>query len=263
MPLRGRLLTAADYEGGSLAAVINRSFAARCWPAEDPIGHRFRVFDGNTPHDWMTVVGTIPDVLQDPQRADGDPTVYIPFRLEPRLSMSVMARTQVAPSSLTEPVRSAVQAIDRDLPVHDVRTLDDQLALAYWPLRVFGAMFAIFAGIALLLATVGLYAVVAYGVNQRIHEIGVRVALGASAGTILGMVFIGGMRQMAIGLGLGLAGALGITRVLSAILVGVSPTDPLTLGAVALVLIAAAALGCAVPAGRAIRVDPATALRHE
>lgn len=192
-----------------------------------------------------------------------DPTLYLPFRLEPRLWMSVMARTQVAPPPLAGPARREVQAIDQDLPVHDVQSLDDELALGYWPFRVFGAMFAIFAGIALLLATVGLYAVVAYGVNQRIHEIGVRVALGASAGTILRMVFTTGMRQMAIGLGLGIAAAFGITRVLAAILVGVSPTDLLTFAAVALVLIAAAALGCAVPARRAIRVDPAIALRHE
>jgi putative ABC transport system permease protein len=205
----------------------------------------------------------ISDVVQDPQRSEPDPTVYIPFRLEPRSWLNVMARTQVAPSSVAQAVRREVQAIDQDLPVRDLQTLDDQLALSYWPLRVFGSMFAIFAGIALLLATVGLYAVVAYGVNQQVHEIGVRVALGASAGTILRMVFTAGMRQMAIGLALGLGAAFGITRVLSAIFVGVSPTDPLTFGAVALILITAAALGCVVPARRAVRVDPAIALRHE
>jgi len=174
-----------------------------------------------------------------------------------------MARTRVPPVSLSQAFRREVQAIDQDLPVQRVRTLDEQLAQDYWPLRVFGAMFAIFAAIALLLATVGLYAVVAYGVNQRTHEIGVRVALGASAATILRMIFSTGMRQMAIGLAIGLAAAFGITRVLATILVGVSPTDPLTFTGVALVLIAAATLGCAIPARRAMRVDAAIALRHE
>ena len=120
-----------------------------------------------------------------------------------------------------------------------------------------------FAGIALLLATVGLYAVAAYGVSQRTQEIGVRVALGASAGSILRMVFTSGMRQAAIGLALGLAASLGISRVLTAIIVGVSPTDPLTFGLVVGVLLAAAILGCMLPARRAMRVDPAVALRHE
>src|SRR5262249_25142332 len=160
-----------------------------------------------TPHDWITVVGMVPDVLQNPQSAEPDMTVYIPFHLEPRPSIGVLARTRVDPSSLGGAVRREVQAIDQDLPVRDLQTLDDQLTLGYWPLRVFGAMFAIFAGIALLLASVGLYAVVAYGVNQRVREIGVRVALGASRGNILVMVLTTGMLQMAIGLAIGMAAA--------------------------------------------------------
>jgi len=263
LPLSGRDFTAADNASGLPAAVINRSFAARCWPGQDPVGKRLRVFTGNTVGDWMTVVGVVPDILPNPQSNDPEPTIYMPFRLAPRMSMSVIARTRVEPSSVGQAVRKEVEAIDRDLPLHDVQTLDDKLKLGTWPLRVFGSVFAIFAGIALLLATVGLYAVVAYGVNQRTNEIGVRIALGASAAVILRMVFTGGMTQMAIGLGLGLAGAFGLTRVLAGILVGVSATDPLTFGAVALVLIAAAGLGCAIPASRAIRVDPVTALRHE
>src|SRR5262249_26698380 len=262
-PLSGRLLSEQDHSTELPAAVVNRAFAARCWPGEDPVGKRLRVFNGAVPHDWMTVVGMVPEVLQNPQSAEPDITVYIPFHLEPRPSMGVIARTRVSPASLGGAFRREVQAIDQDLPVRDLLTLDDQLALSYWPLRVFGAMFAIFAGIALLLATVGLYAVVAYGVNQRIKEIGVRIALGASRGNILGMVLTTGMRQMAIGLAIGMAAAFGVTRVLSAILTGVSPTDPVTFGSVAVILVASAALGCAVPARRAMRVDPAIALRHE
>ena len=262
-PLRGRILTAADHTSGLPAVVVSRTFASKAWPGEDPLGKRLRVFQNDTPHDWMTVVGMTPDILPTTNRVEPDPTIYIPFRLEPRLWAAVTARTRVPPTSLSQAFRREVAAIDQDLPVREVRTLEENLAMNYWPLRVFGAMFGIFAAIALLLATVGMYAVVAYGVNQRTHEIGVRVALGASAATILRMVFKTGMRQTAIGLVIGLAAAFGITRVLSTILVGVSPTDPLTFTGVGLVLIAAATLGCAIPARRAMRVDPAIALRHE
>src|SRR5260370_28733245 len=132
--------------------------------------------------------------------------------------------------------------------------MDAQLERSSWQLRVFGAMFGIFAGIALLLASVGLYAVVAHMVSQRTHEIGVRVALGASRRSIQQMVFAQGLRPMAIGLVLGLAAAMGVTRVLAALLTSVSPTDPVTFGLVAAVLIASSLAGCAIPALRALRV---------
>jgi putative ABC transport system permease protein len=237
--------------------------AKQLWPDQDPIGKRFRTYKDKIPGEWITVLGVIPNVLQNSQKAEPDPVGILPFRQEPRPWMAVLARTRVNATSLGNTFRREVQAIDPDLPVRDIMTLDDQLALGRWPLRVFGSMFGIFAGIALLLATVGLYAVVAYGVNQRTQEIGVRVALGASATNILRMVFNSGMRQAAIGLVLGLAAAFGVTRVLSTILVGVSPTDPLTFGIVAVLLLASAVLGCTIPARRAMRVDPAVALRHE
>jgi putative ABC transport system permease protein len=205
----------------------------------------------------------VPDYLQNGRNASPDPAVIVPYRQSPRRWLAVMARTRVSAGSLGNTVRREVQAIDADLPVHDLRTLDEQVAMGRWTLRIFGAMFAIFAGIALLLATVGLYAVVAYGVSQRTREIGVRVALGASAGNILKMVFGSGLRQAGIGLALGLAAAFGVTRVLATLLVGISPTDPLTFGFVAFVLAASAVLGCAIPARRAMRIDPAIALRHE
>src|SRR6185436_15880997 len=125
------------------------------------------IFVGNTAQEWMTVAGMIPDILPNSQRVEADPTIYLPFRLAPRQGMSVMARTAGAPTSLAPAFRREVQAIDPDLPIRELRSLDEQLAQSYWPLRVFGSMFAIFGLVALLLATVGLYAVVAYGVNQR------------------------------------------------------------------------------------------------
>jgi predicted permease len=260
---RGRVLNSSDHVPGPNVAVINEAMAKQLWPNQDPLGKRFRIYKNTSPGDWMTVVGIVPNVLQRTDKSDPVPTATIPFRQQPQGWMSVLARTRVSAGSLGNAFRREAQAIDPDLPVRNVTTLDDELALTRWPLRVFGSMFAIFAGIALLLATVGLYAVMAYGVNQQTREIGVRVALGAPTASILRMVFSSGMRQAAIGLILGLAAAFGVTRVLSSILVGVSPTDPFTYGVVALVLVASATLGCMIPARRAMRVDPAVALRHE
>jgi hypothetical protein len=218
----------------------------------------------NLPQAWLTVVGVVPDILQNNSNwVQRDPILYLPYRQEPQRYLVILARTRVPAASLGGTLRRTVQAVDQDLPVRNVITLEDQLALMHWPVRVFGSMFAIFALMALALASVGLYAVIAHAVSQRTHEIGVRVALGASAGGILRLVLAQGLRQMAIGLAAGLAAALGITRVLSALLVGVSPTDPVTFVTVALVLIASALLGCAIPARRAMLVDPVVALRDE
>ena len=267
---RGRVLNSGDHVPGPNVAVINEEMSKQLWPNADPLGQRFRIYKNTKPGEWITVVGVVPNVLQvghggkqAAQTSGASPTAMIPFRQEPAGWMTVMARTRVSAGSLGNAFRREAQAIDQDLPVRNVITLDEQLALSRWPLRVFGSMFGIFAGIALLLATVGLYAVMAYGVNQQTREIGVRVALGAPSSSILRMVLSSGMRQAAIGLILGLAVAFGVTRVLSAILVGVSPTDPFTFAVVALVLVASATLGCLIPARRALSVDPAVALRHE
>jgi putative ABC transport system permease protein len=177
--------------------------------------------------------------------------------------MAVLVRTRVPPGSLGEAARRAIQSIDPDLPARDVIALDAQLAQSSWPIRVFGGMFAIFAAIALLLASVGIYAVVAHAVSRRTREIGVRVALGAARTDIVRLVFAQGMLPPAIGMVLGMAAAAAVTRVLGALLSGVSPTDPLTFSLVAALLLAVAAAGCGLPARRAMRVDPAVALRHE
>ena len=231
--------------------------------ASGPPGKRLRVYTTATPA-WLTVVGIAPDIAQkDMRNVTPEPALYVPFRQDPQRSAVILAHTRVAPASLGEAFRRTVQSLDKDLPARDVAPLEDQLAMMLWPLRIFGSMFAIFALVALILASVGVYAVVAQAVNQRTHELGVRVALGASSAAILRMVFARGMRQMALGLAIGLAAAFGVTRVIGALLVGVSPTDPITFGAVALVLTLAAVAGCAVPARRAMRVDPAVALRHQ
>ncbi|HEV8145128.1 MAG TPA: ABC transporter permease [Bryobacteraceae bacterium] len=261
--LRGRDLTASDGVAGTPVAIVNQRFLDKYFNGQDAIGKRFRTFDQNVAQPWLTVVGVAPDIRQNTTTPEPEPLFYVPLRQEPRRWMTIALRAKVPPATLGSAARKEVQAVDENLPVFELRTLEEQIGRQTWPYRVFGGMFAIFAAVALGLASMGLYAVIAHSVSQRTQEIGVRVALGASSGTILRMVFGQGMRQLAIGLAVGLAAAIGVTRVLQGILVQVSPSDPTTLILVTLVLSAAAMLGCAIPARRAIRVDPVEALRHE
>jgi len=263
--LRGRAFTDKDgAEGQPPVAIVNQRFAEKFWPADDPLGKRFRIFDGNTPDDWLTVVGLVPNILQnDVAVHEIDPLIYVPYRQKPQRDMSLMARTRVPAGTLGDTFRRAVQALDQDMPLYSLRTLEQRLALNYWAQAIFGGLFAIFAAIALVLASVGLYAVIAHSVSQRTQEIGVRMALGASARNILRLVFAQGLGQLGIGLAIGLLGALGLTRTLNSLLVQVSPSDPATLMIVALVMGTSTVLGCLVPALRAMRVDPVIALRHE
>ena len=262
--ISGRLFNDSDGVAGPPVIIVNRQFAEKYWAGEDPLGKRLRTFRGAQPETWVTVIGVVPNVMQSGNVNQFDPLVYIPYRQRPERDMAVMARTTVPPETLGTAFRQAVQNIDADLPVYRLMTMSARLELNFWQWRVFGSLFAIFAGVALLLASVGLYAVIAHAVNQRTQEIGVRMALGASSGQIYRLVFGQGAIQIAIGLAAGLAGAFGVTRILKSILAGtVSPTDPATFAIATAVLAAAAALGCLIPARRAMAVDPVVALRHE
>jgi len=262
--LAGRDFTPADGLPSSLTVLVNRQFAKSVFRDENPLGRRLRIYKKDIAQPWLTVVGVVPNLPYNNQsRAKRDPTIYIPYRLETTSSMSIAARTSVPPSTLKQAFRREVQAIDDGLPVQNLRTMDEQLEQRNWPYRVFGSLFAIFAVIALALASVGLYAVIAHSVSQRTQEIGVRMALGATSSNVMRLVFSQGMTQLAIGLVIGIAAALGVTKVLNSLLVDVSPSDPLTFVVTALVLTVAAAGGCLIPARRAMRVDPIEALRHE
>jgi putative ABC transport system permease protein len=262
--LAGRDFTAADGTPASLAVIVNRQCAETFWHGQDVLGKRVRLYKKDVAQPWLTVVGVVPNIVQyGESRAKRKPTIYLPWRQETPSSAFVAARTTVPPSTLKQVFRREVQAIDNDLPVLGLRTMDQQLEQNNWPYRVFGILFAIFAAIALGLASVGLYAVIAHSVSQRTQEIGVRIALGARDGNILRLVFAQGLIQLAIGLVLGLAAALGVTRVLQTLLIDVSPSDPATFATVTLILATAAGLGCLIPARRAMRVDPIEALRHE
>lgn len=261
--LRGRDFEITDGLPGKESVIVTKGFADRNWPGQDPLGKHIRLPMPDRPAPWLTVVGVAPDVKQDVRRqAANSPVLFAPYRQDPVRFFSLVVRSN-NPTALISPIRAAVQELDSDLPVYYTMTLSEHFAKQRWPFRVFGTLFVCFAVIALVLATLGIYAVMAHGVSQRTQEIGVRLALGATSRSILALVLSRGVLQLAIGLTLGLAGAFGLTRVLSALLIGVSATDPLTFTTISVLLIAAGAMACIVPARRALRVDPINALRYE
>ena len=260
--LAGRELTATDDGSTDPVLIVNQSFAARAWPAGDAVGRRVRFFGDGAPASWVRVVGVVADIL-DNDFSRGQPFVYVPYAQMPVRGMYVMARTRVPPETVAEPARRAVQTIDRDLPVTEVGTFEQHVELSRLDLRLFSRVFLVFGVIALLLACTGLYAVVAHLVAQRRAEIGVRLAIGANPGHILRLIVTSGMGQIAVGLVLGVLASLVLMRKMRAIITGVSTADPITLATVVVLLGGAGLLGCAVPAYRALRVDPVTTLRAQ
>ena len=260
-PRRGRLFVDADGAAGPPVVVINETLAAKFWPGEDALGKHLRLME-DSPGPWLTVVGIVPDILQNfRQQLERDPLVYVPFAEKPQRQIFILARTAVPPATLTDAFRREVQGTDRNLAVYDVRTLEQRIAENRLGASLFGAMLSVFAVVATVLAAIGLYAVIAHAVSQRTREIGLRIALGATRRDIVKLVFAQGIRPLTPGVIIGMLMAMATGRLLPVMLVGVSPNDPLTFAAILLVLISAAVLGCLVPARRAIRVDPVSALR--
>jgi putative ABC transport system permease protein len=244
-------------------AIVNQRFADKFWPGEDPLGKRLRLFDGNTQAAWRTVVGVVSNINQsDETRQQFDPLVYLPYRQKPLGVMWIFARTSVPPDHLATAFRRELQTLDRDLPLYGPITLEKRLEV-FSDRKFYGALFVIFAAIALLLASIGLYTVIAHSVSQRTQEIGIRIAIGATARDIRRLVLLQGMLPLAVGLTIGLAASFAVNRLLKSQLVQVSPADPVTLIVASGVLILAATLGCMLPVRRAMRVDPVIALRHE
>ncbi len=258
----GRFLDAADDTTQPTVAVVNETFASRSWPGESAVGKPFRLTFGRRPPVWLTVVGVMPDIALR-QRQVHRPFFFVPYSLLPETDIGVVVRSRAEPAVLFGDVRRTVRELDPELAIVGLDTFDHAFYVSQWPQRVFGALFTTFGAVALLLASVGLYGVTSYAASQRRHEIGVRIALGATARNITWNVGSGVLRQVIVALLLGLAGAATLTRLLSAQLVDVSPNDPATLAGVALVLTATAIAGCLLPVRRALRVNPVEALRHE
>jgi putative ABC transport system permease protein len=273
---RGRDLTDEDGMSGRESAIVNQRFAALHFPSEDPIGRRITLaidLQGGAPPQGgipvsltATIVGIVPNLRQrDFQLPDPDPIAYLPFRTDPRGFMNLLVRSAGDPNLMTPILREEVRAIDPDLPLFGIRTMDASLAQARWPFRIFGSMFAIFALIALTLSAVGLYAVTAYAVSQRTQEIGLRMALGAQRDQVAWLFLRRSFIQLAIGLTLGVAGAFGVGALFSStdLLVQNSGRDPITIGGIALLLALVAIAASVLPARRATRLDPMLALRRD
>jgi putative ABC transport system permease protein len=257
---------AADSAGRDSPGVliIDETFAKRYWPDEDPIGKRVRFGGRGRDNPLLTVVGIVGRVKMEGLNVDSNRVQgYLPYMRGPWNSMTFVARTAGDPQNLAAAARQEVLAVDGDLPVFSVRTLEQIQADSVAPQRLNMLLLGIFAGVALILAGVGIYGVMAYSVTQRTHEIGIRMALGARRGDVVKLVVGQGMLLSLVGVALGLGAAFALTRVMSSLLFEVSATDPATFFGISALLVGVALVACFVPALRASRVDPMVALRYE
>ncbi|HEX4682337.1 MAG TPA: FtsX-like permease family protein, partial [Gemmatimonadaceae bacterium] len=263
-PLRaGRNFTESDRPGAPAVAIVNQSFIKRFYPNNDAIGRRIRLGGPKTEQPWLTIVGVSANQFTGDQNDPLQPVVYQPMAQARASFLYITARVSGSPMALTPGVRAAVSALNPDIPLYWVQSLDGAVAEQLWFVRVFGTMFMIFGVVALFLASVGLYAVMSFSVVRRTREVGIRMALGARGAHVVRMIFRQGMVQLCVGMVIGLSFALGISRLLSVILFQVQPRDPAIFGGVAAVLAAVGLLACLVPAHRATRVDPLVALRAD
>jgi putative ABC transport system permease protein len=256
---RGRFLTPADTATAPLAALISEGLARRYFPDEDPLGHRISIDGAN----YFRIEGVVADIHEESSALTPMPQMYVPHAQFPVLRMALEVRSAMEPTALISAIRGELRAMNPDLPVYSIKTMDALVDESVAPRRFALALIGLFAGLALLVASIGIYGVISYSVTERTQEFGLRMALGAMRGDVLRMVLWRGLRMVAIGIAVGALGALAVTRVLVGYLFGVTGHDPATFAAVAGISIAVAVAACAIPALKATRVDPMVALRYE
>jgi putative ABC transport system permease protein len=261
--VRGRLFSDADNGASSEVAVVNETFAKRLWSGEDPIGKRFKQGWPEDKGPWWEVVGVVADTRFNGLLAETPLQAFLPLPQQAMRGFAIAARTNVEPASVAPAIESVVRQIDKDLPLFQTRTMDTVLSASIARQRMSRIVFVTFAIVALVLAAIGLYGVVAQGVTERTHEIGIRMALGAPRGTVLGLILGQGFAMTLAGSAIGIAGAIALSRWVQGLLFNVAATDPATLTVVAVVLIGVGVAACLVPAWTAARVDPMNALRAE
>ena len=261
--VRGRYFDARDADGAPLVAIVDESLAQTYWPNQDPIGKRVHPSGLRSKAPWRTVVGVVRHVHNRTLEARSRVEVYWPENQEPASGMTLAIKTTGNPTSLLPTVEREVAAIDPTLPVYHVRTMAEVMGDSLERRRLAMMLLAVFAGLALVLAAIGIYGVMSYAVAQRRVEIGLRMALGADRGQVMRMMVRSGMGTILVGLAVGLVLALGLTRLMKGMLFDVPAWDPLALGGAALVLMVAALAAIVIPARRAMKVNPMAALRYE
>jgi putative ABC transport system permease protein len=259
--MAGRSFTDRDTSNNPRVAIISETLARRFFPNENPLGKRLNVVTG--PEAFREIVGVVGDVKQNGLGRETRPLTYEPFAQAPNQFMTLIVRTTAEPEALVAGVRAKVLEIDGELPLQSVRTLESVISNSMRQQRFIAFVLAVFAGVALFLAAAGLYGVISYSVNQRTRELGIRVALGAQVSSVMSLVLRQAMTFVLLGEVVGLVGAVALSRLLSGLLFGITPTDALTFVTVTLALTAVALIACYIPARRATRVDPLVALRYE
>ena len=259
----GRSFSDADEETSPKVAVVNESLARDMWPRDNPIGKRLHQGfpEWNTP--WREVVGVVADVKFEGVASEAPAQVYLPATQEPMSDLAIVVRTVGAPATQEVPIDKAVHAVDRDIPLFQVRTMDDILKASIGRERMSVLVLGVFASVAILLAAIGVFGLAAHAVTERIHEIGIRMALGAARFEIVSLIVGQGLVMATVGTAVGVAAALALAQTIRTLLFGVGPTDPTSFGLATVGLLSAATIACAVPAWRAARVDPTEALRLE
>jgi putative ABC transport system permease protein len=258
----GRAFTDQDIDKSPQVLIVNESMARQLWPGENPVGRRITVWrDEKFPREIVGVVGDTKASLD----TDAGAQMYVPYAQDANWgSLTLVMRTTTNdPASLAPAVRNEIRSLDKTLPVYNVKTMDDVLEASVADRRSSMLLFSTFAIVALLLSMIGIYGVTAYYVTQRTHEIGIRMALGAQLRDVLTLVLKRGVVLALVGIAVGLAGALTLTRLMSSLLFGVTPVDAVTFATVSLCLVAVAVIACYIPARRATKVDPLVALRYE
>jgi predicted permease len=256
----GRGFNAFDREGSAHAAIVNQAMARHFWPGQDAIGKRFRITVQNFM--WQ-VVGICGDSVTTTIGEQPQPVAYFPLDQNYSAALALITRTAADPAGVMPAVRREVQSLNQNMALTNANTIKDLIGQGLWAPRTGAALFAIFGALGMLLASIGIYGVMAYSVTQRTNEIGLRMALGASPWDVLRLVVGQGMRLTVAGVAVGVVAALGVTRLLGNLLFGISTYDPVTFGSVSAVVVMVAFLAAYLPAQRAARIDPVRALRQE
>ena len=260
--LGGRDFTEQEGLTRSAVALVNQAFVRKVWPKDGALGRRFRLQDEKDTR-WLTVIGVVPDIHNGHVNADVGPAAYLPYPYYATHNTGIVLRTRLSPEEVLPHIRREVHASDPSMPIFEVTSMEELRRVGFWEQRLFAGLFVVFGVVAFCLAGVGVYGVLSYSVGQRLREIGVRVALGATRWDVIRLIVGQGLRLALVGISLGLLGALAVTRLIGSVLYGVSPTDPLSFAAISLVLAGAAFLASYLPAQHALELDPLAVLRQE